>query len=147
MYQKKTTNKQNKLNVPSYMKTKRCLILCLHNKPTLTPKDSMRLQCSTKHYTTNKTTIAFEVFNVGFNPTSLYVHEKGVQCWVCLTNQHWHQKSSMLASILYQIHQHWHFKSQCWVPSHIIIHVGVSWKSAHTRKSTQPASCSTILDC
>ena len=63
-------------------------MLCLHNKPTLTPKDSMRLQWSTKHYTTNKTKIAFEVFNVGFNPTSLYVHEEGVQCWVCLTNQH-----------------------------------------------------------
>ena len=45
----------------------------------------MRLQCSTKHYATNKT-IAFEVFNVGFDPTSLYVHEEGVQCWVCLTN-------------------------------------------------------------
>ena len=50
-------------------------MLCLHNKPTLTPKDSMRLQCSTKHYTTNKTTIAFEVFNVGFTPTSSYMLE------------------------------------------------------------------------
>ena len=51
----------------------------------------------------------------------------------------------MLASIIYQNKPSLTFK--VFNVGFIIIHATVSWKSAHTRKSTQPASCSTVLDC
>ena len=45
----------------------------------------------------------------------LYMKKKGVQCWVCMTNQHWHHESSILTSESFQCStktsQHWHFKS------------------------------------
>ena len=56
--------------------------------------------------------------------------KKSVQFWVCMTNQHWHQKPSMLASLLYvpeikrgknKEKKHYFLSIQCWVPSHITI--------------------------
>ena len=58
------------------------------------------------------------------------IRKKSVHCWVCTTNQHWHQKSSMLASMLYVpkkkrvltfqvVHKNTDISSlRCWVQSY-----------------------------
>ena len=85
------------LTSPYINKKERCAMLGLLNKPTLTPKDSMltlflyvlkkikkKQQQQKKQYSHFK-----NIFNVGINPTSLYIHvheESGVQFWVCMTN-------------------------------------------------------------
>ena len=59
--------------------------------------------------------LKFQVFNVEFITIhNIWYRRKTVHCWVCTTNQHWHQRSSMLASMLYVYQrkkEHWHFKS------------------------------------
>ena len=101
------TNKQTK-NISS--------MLGLHDKPTLTPKffnSGLRcfqcwLQCSTKKKQNkkkkNKPTLTLQAFNVGYNPTSLYILKRQrcsklglddkptltlkLQCWLqCSTYQ------------------------------------------------------------
>ena len=44
------------------------------------------------------TILNYKRLNAVFNPRVLHIHdeEKCPVCWVCTTNQHWHQKSSLL---------------------------------------------------
>ena len=103
-------------------------------------KDSMWLQYSTKQHwipiTDDKPTLTTKVFNAGFNASmyqekrkkkealtlifkssmlssSLWYERKVSTVEFASTNQHWHQRSSMLASILYvaKKKERQHFKS------------------------------------
>ena len=63
---------------PYINKKERCAMLGLLNKPTLTPKDSMLtlfLYVPKKNKTKQKKQCSHfkNIFNVGFNPTSLYI--------------------------------------------------------------------------
>ena len=66
-------------------------MLGLLNKPTLTPKDSMLtsfLHVPKKTKQKKNNSHFKNIFNVGFNPTSLYIHvhkKNGVHFWVCIT--------------------------------------------------------------
>ena len=65
--------KQTNTDLPILLYTERCLMLGLLDKPTLTPKVSLlTLMLFLKQ---TKTDNHSQVFNVGFNPTTLHLHE------------------------------------------------------------------------